>query len=981
MPKVTGIHRGDETRNYIKNGNFDLWKNGVDRTLLLATSGDTQHELADGWQTAIFQGAPVERVSIAGTGHPLNSKYAMRVNTSSSAELTNGTRLYVLQQMRSEDVIPLRGKTITMSALVRFSDATFTAAGAQGFNEFRMFVNSHTGTADADPRLTLPNDGSFFGHLANTDISNGSLPTGWTKITTTFTVPTNVNNLQFGFMFVCGASVEAYTTNNDDHWYEVSQVQVEEGSTASDFIRNGNTIEDEQAKSSAYKPAKKNFIANGSFDLWKAGTSVTYSGATYEVPSNIILASNASAVGTFERIDDAPKYSNLKYSLRYNFTSTPGSHSLYTELDPETSRELAGRTVSFGLWVQSGNFNNASYELFYNNSYGDTSAKTSIETGNTDFTNNSVWNFVKFENIQLPEDVKNGMTLQISLNNPSTSGGTVISVTGLRMNLGPTVDTVYNYASGDFETEELLVGPIVTRENHIVNGCMSLNTRGVASGSAIDGSPALRIDRIKTQSRSNYAYDYAYLDNTAMTDEMKEAGLKNSLKCTGTAVAGSENHYMGIRYDVEDFEKFKEVPCVFSAWVKSNNTNPILQIEYTGSAPATALDYPGDEVWRRIELYLPNGISSSATYMICFAWLRNGTPDYVNGTYIEVAGMKLEFGTKASKFERRPIHIEHASNTEDNIIGPIKNYIHNGSFDYARRGSTFTSPVYGSRCIERWSILTAAASDTNVEVSHIADSPSIETKFCTEVKKITASSGAISEIQLRQTMEKYDVRELATGKVTLSFWFKSNKATRYQAQFFFNTGFSGNSGNMFFDDPGDETWRQYTVTADISGPTDLGTAETGRGMIVDIGAYGGSADFAVNDYFRIAQVMMVKGSSVPKKFIRAGGDTSGEFLILQRYFDQLLYHEGTGGVAASWLFRRFTINFNTPMRSAPTVDVTGIQVFNGSWVTPSTRALYGSSYKSLTISIEDGSPFTVIGNSAAGLGSTEAAVITVDADF
>tara|TARA_B110000503_G_scaffold134134_1_gene212649 strand:+ start:77 stop:634 length:558 start_codon:yes stop_codon:yes gene_type:complete len=91
--------------------------------------------------------------------------------------------------------------------------------------DMSMQVGSTAATADAAFSTTT----YVAGGATNTAIAQGSLPTTWTKYTATYTVPTNTNNICVDIGFT--GEVNAGTAD----WYEISQVQIEIGSTATPF--------------------------------------------------------------------------------------------------------------------------------------------------------------------------------------------------------------------------------------------------------------------------------------------------------------------------------------------------------------------------------------------------------------------------------------------------------------------------------------------------------------------------------------------------------------------------------------------------------------------------------------------------------------------------------------------------------------------------------------------------------------------------
>jgi len=67
------------------------------------------------------------------------------------------------------------------------------------------------------------------------------LPTTWTKVTYTSTVPTNANNVGLNF----GFSNTGSTASADTVYYDIAQVQLEIGSVATPFRRSGGTLQGE----------------------------------------------------------------------------------------------------------------------------------------------------------------------------------------------------------------------------------------------------------------------------------------------------------------------------------------------------------------------------------------------------------------------------------------------------------------------------------------------------------------------------------------------------------------------------------------------------------------------------------------------------------------------------------------------------------------------------------------------------------------
>jgi hypothetical protein len=229
-------------KNLLINGAFDIWQRGTSVTFL---SGNVY--LADRWCGGQrFQQSRQQRVSLGYQNTELNSQYAMRVSTSTVAESSGGTRMRLSQTVESLNTYQARGKQVTLSFWVRFSAATIPSVSNSGeslYGNWNAWITYYTTTTDAVQNTVGEDSDSGF-----ININTGSLPTSWTKYTITGTVPNNANNIGVAMAFAGRGS----TASADQHWYEVAQVQLEVGSSATPFSRSGGDIEGELAKCQRY---------------------------------------------------------------------------------------------------------------------------------------------------------------------------------------------------------------------------------------------------------------------------------------------------------------------------------------------------------------------------------------------------------------------------------------------------------------------------------------------------------------------------------------------------------------------------------------------------------------------------------------------------------------------------------------------------------------------------------------------------------
>jgi microcystin-dependent protein len=202
-------------RNLLINGNFAVWQRGTARTIL----NSSKAYLPDRWGNSLFQAAAVERVALTTGAGPI-SQYAARVSSTTNAEISGGSRMWISQKVESANCIPYRNQQVTMSFWARFS-----AASVASYDNFRVEIGYFTTTTDSDTYTTNRNssDQMF--------VTNGSFPTVWTKYTVTGTVPNNSNNIHVIFNMANLAS----TTTASEFWYEIADVQLEAGSVATPF--------------------------------------------------------------------------------------------------------------------------------------------------------------------------------------------------------------------------------------------------------------------------------------------------------------------------------------------------------------------------------------------------------------------------------------------------------------------------------------------------------------------------------------------------------------------------------------------------------------------------------------------------------------------------------------------------------------------------------------------------------------------------
>lgn len=297
-------------RNRIINGAMQFWQRGTGPTLVHAGSVF----VADRWGTNQYQQGRHQRAAVTSPPTGLNAKYALQVGSSTTTEVSTGTRMVASQMVESVNCQDLAGQKVTVSCWIKFSSATFnsvTNAGpSSAFGNFGLSIWFITSTTDA------PSGSTSADSAASTYLYNGSLPTTWTQITLTATVPAGTNNLSVR----CGFDYLGSTATADQNFYHITQVQLEAGSTATPFeFRQYGT---ELALCQRYYEQSPNLTT-----YINAATRIAFA-TNYLLGTQWIVPKRATpSVVLYSRIGTANKVSNISNGADVGSTVTPNNTS------------------------------------------------------------------------------------------------------------------------------------------------------------------------------------------------------------------------------------------------------------------------------------------------------------------------------------------------------------------------------------------------------------------------------------------------------------------------------------------------------------------------------------------------------------------------------------------------------------------------------------------------------------------------------
>ena len=193
---------GTGRKNYLINGNFDIWQRGTS-----LTGQTTDQYLADRWiveasgATYSYQRGSF---TVGQTDVPNNPKYFANITVTGADDFARITQ-------RIEDVTTLSGETVTFSFYAKYTTNAPT--------NMRIQVAHIYGSGGSSATIYNP-------------VDDFTISTSWQRYSFTFTVPD-----QSGKTVGSGSSVyfRIMNPNNEISDFQIAQVQVEKGSVATDF--------------------------------------------------------------------------------------------------------------------------------------------------------------------------------------------------------------------------------------------------------------------------------------------------------------------------------------------------------------------------------------------------------------------------------------------------------------------------------------------------------------------------------------------------------------------------------------------------------------------------------------------------------------------------------------------------------------------------------------------------------------------------
>lgn len=217
--------------NYVINGGFDIWQRGTSAT------NNTAH-LADRWNvTANGTGLQCNQSKVAGPSTSIPNALRVQQVVAASSIIEYAAR----QPIERSVMQNLAGKTVTLSFWYR--------SNKTGVHSARLIggAGTNVGGVDWNAAFTVPTADTWARYSITTATPFGTI-TGWGA-----NPDTSVGAyIDIGFRTQSGSGSLGFTALSANDYFEITGVQLEEGTVATPFRRNANSIQGELASCKRY---------------------------------------------------------------------------------------------------------------------------------------------------------------------------------------------------------------------------------------------------------------------------------------------------------------------------------------------------------------------------------------------------------------------------------------------------------------------------------------------------------------------------------------------------------------------------------------------------------------------------------------------------------------------------------------------------------------------------------------------------------
>lgn len=257
-------------KNYLINGAFDFWQRGT-----TFTSPSNWTYSADRWLVGAFSGAigsVTQQALTPGEIPDFDGAYFIRIATGTATDLD------IIQKI--EDVRKMAGKTVTLSFWTRTSTATNSS-----FDYVEFAQNFGSG-------------GSGSVATGHSSVLNGTWGTSWTRCSVTLNVP-SISGKTIGTNSHIQFRIDI--NNSFSGNWDITGVQLELGSSATQFSRAGGTLAGELVSCQRYFQTPLN-SADSIYENLAVGTAWAQNRILYNrpiTPMRVVPSIAISSVGDF----------------------------------------------------------------------------------------------------------------------------------------------------------------------------------------------------------------------------------------------------------------------------------------------------------------------------------------------------------------------------------------------------------------------------------------------------------------------------------------------------------------------------------------------------------------------------------------------------------------------------------------------------------------------------------------------------------
>jgi hypothetical protein len=254
------------SKNAVINGGMDIWQRGTSKL-----DGANTYGTADRWLLSSATAVTFSRQTTSDTTNLPFVQYCMRVQRTSASTSTSAGN--ISQSFETVNSIPLAGKTVTLSFYAR-KGADYSATSSI------LQATMYTGTGTDQNVYTAGYTGSV------TAINqNATLTATWQRFSYTATLAGSATEIGINF-------IGAYTgTAGTNDYYEITGIQLEVGSVATQFSRAGATIQGETSACQRYyqRFGAKNGQTVGTNATYGTGFTTSTTGVNITVPFPVTM--------------------------------------------------------------------------------------------------------------------------------------------------------------------------------------------------------------------------------------------------------------------------------------------------------------------------------------------------------------------------------------------------------------------------------------------------------------------------------------------------------------------------------------------------------------------------------------------------------------------------------------------------------------------------------------------------------------------